>query len=87
MDDWLAVSSFTARVTEQKKKQLCAIFKVHGLQIVIEANHKKVNFLDITLDLSSGVYQPYTKPNANIKYVHIQSNHPPRIKKNLPREF
>ena len=87
MDDWLAVSSFKPRVTEQKKKQLCAIFKEHGLQIVIEANHKKVNFLDITLDLTSGVYQPYTKPNANIKYVHIQSNHPPNIKKNLPKNI
>ena len=87
MDDWLAVSSFSARVTEMKKKQLCKIFKEAGLQIIIEANHMRVNFLDITLDLNTGVYQPYTKPNANIKYVHIQSNHPPNIKKNLPKNI
>ena len=86
-DDWLAVSHYTARVTEMKKKELCKIFKAYGLNITIEANQKKINFLDITLDLDSGLFQPFTKANANIKYVHIQSNHPPTIKKNLPRNI
>ena len=86
-DDWAAVSNHSARVTELKKKELCSIFRANGLNITIEANQKKINFLDITLDLDSGLFQPFTKANANIKYVHIQSNHPPTIKKNLPRNI
>ena len=30
---------------------------------------------------------PYTKPDTNIKYVHARSNHPPNIKKNLPKNI
>ena len=30
------------------------------------------------------IYQPYTKPNSKVVYVHHQSNHPPSILKNIP---
>ena len=36
-----------------------------------------VDFLDITLNLSTGIYQPYQKPNSTINYIHRKSNHPP----------
>ena len=45
---------------------------------------KEVNFLDVTLDLRSGLYKPYNKPNDTPLYVHKNSNHPPSILKNLP---
>ena len=45
---------------------------------------KVVNYLDITLDLNDGSYQPYRKPNAETHYIHIQSDHPPSITKQLP---
>lgn len=73
----------TPRQVENIKKNLCAIFNSHGLKITIEANRKRVNFLDVTLDLESGKYAPYTKPGSTITYVHKDSNHPPNIK-NLP---
>ena len=45
---------------------------------------KEVNFLDVTLDLRSGLYKPYNKPNDTPLYVHKNSNNPPSILKNLP---
>jgi hypothetical protein len=54
------------------------------LRITIEANLKTVDFLDVTLDLRSGLFKPYTKPNNVPQYVHCNSNHPPNIIKNIP---
>ena len=46
---------------------------------------KVVEFLDLTLDLRTGIYKPYKKPDNNITYIQIQSNNPPFIIKNLPK--
>ena len=51
----------------------------------MEANKKVTDFLDITLDLHTGSYKPYKKPNDTISYIHCQSNHPPSIIKKLPK--
>ena len=51
----------------------------------METNKKVTDFLDITLDLHTGSYKPYKKPNDTISYIHYQSNHPPSIIKNLPK--
>ena len=83
-DDGLGVIKETSRRIEQIKKDLCALFKKHGLRITIEANKKSVDYLDITLDLNNGKYKPYNKPNNLPIYVHSKSNHPPNIIKNLP---
>ena len=50
-DDGLAVSAKTARETENIKKKMAAIFKKYNLKITIEANKKRVEFLDLYLDL------------------------------------
>ena len=42
------------------------------------------NFLYITLDLNSGFYKPYMKPNNTPVYINRKSNHPPSIIKNIP---
>ena len=68
-----------------KKKKLCRIFKNHDLRIAVKANKKVTDFLDITLDLHTGSYKRYKKPNDTISYIHYQSNHPPSIIKNLPK--
>ena len=44
-----------------------------------------MNFLDITLDLETGLYKPFRKPGDRPLYVSAHSNHPPQIIKNLPR--
>ena len=66
------------------KKDPCSIFNHHGLKITIEANKKAVDFLDVTLNLSTAKYQPYNKPNNVPLYVHNKSNHPPKILQNIP---
>jgi len=43
-----------------------------------------VHFLDVRLDLYTGKYKPFNKPNNNPTYAHIKSNHPPSILHNIP---
>ena len=58
------------------------LFVIH-LNIVCDANLKIDNFLDVTLNLSNGKYQPYKKPGNSPLYININSNHPSNIKKDL----
>ena len=83
-DDGLGVIKATPRKVESIKKDLCTLFNNYGLKITMEANKKIVNFLDVTLNLSTGKYQPYSKPNNVPLYVHSKSNHPPNILRNIP---
>ena len=57
--------------------------KHFNLSITCETDLKSVNFLDITLNLTTGKYQPYNKPDNNPLYINILSNHPANIIKNL----
>ena len=84
-DDWLAVSSQTNRQVERTKQQIANIFKDHGLSLEIQCNHTAMDFLDISLDLKTGLFKPFMKENNVIHYVHNKSNHPPSILKNLPK--
>ena len=84
-DDGLAVLQKTPREVENIKKKMCELFKKHNLKITIEANKKVINYLDITLDLAKNTYKPYKKPNDVPLYINYKSNHPPMIKKNVPK--
>lgn len=54
-----------------------------GLEITIDSNYKKVNFLDVTLNLNHNAFEPYLKPSQKIFYIDYQSNHPKCMKKAL----
>ena len=56
-----------------------------ALNMVIKANHQVLDFLDVTLDLTSGEYRPYNKPNNTPLYVHKESNHPPTVLNQIPK--
>ena len=84
-DDGLAASDKSPRETEKIKKRMAAIFKKHNLNITIEANKQRVEFLDIYLDLELEEYGPFIKPNDTPLYVNINSNHPPKILENIPK--
>ena len=86
-DDGLAISLLRARSTENTKKEICKIFEKNGLKIEIKANLKNVDFLDINMDITTGVYKPYVKPNNVPLYIHKDSDHPPNIIKNLPKSI
>ena len=64
---------------EQVKKNIQKIFKEHGFDIIIQCNMKVVNYLDVTFNLNDRIYNPYTKPNNKIKYIHKNLNHPPSV--------
>ena len=76
-DDGLAITNTTPRDTENIKKEICRIFNNNGLRITIEANKQIINFLDVIFNLKRSTYEPFTKPNTSLQYVHRESNHPP----------
>ena len=70
---------------ERKRKAILYVLKEFGLSRTTKANLEVVNFLHVGLDLVNGTYQPYRKPNDNLMYININSNHPPSIKKQIPK--
>ena len=66
------------------KKNICRVFEKNGLKITTEANSQVVNFLNITLNLSNGIFKPFMKDNDTPTYVHNKSNHPQTVLKNIP---
>ena len=83
-DDGLSVIEGNGQEVERIRKKLSRLFKEEGLNITSEGNITLVDFLDVVLDLKNSTYKPFTKLNANTKYVSLQSNHPPAILANLP---
>ena len=85
-DDGLACFGYTSRPQADRiRKDFTKIFKEDfDLSITCETNLKVVNFQDVTLNLTTGKYQPYNKPDNNPLYINILSNHAPNIIKNLP---
>ena len=55
-----------------------------GFSITITTNLKTVDFLDVTVNLCTGKYQPYKKPNDTPTYINVNSNHSPNVIKTLP---
>ena len=84
-DDGLGVhANLSGPEAERLKKKIIQFFSANGLKITITFNMNRVNFLDATLDMPSGKYWPYRKPNDNPLYINKHSNHPPTITKQLP---
>ena len=84
-DDGLGVTGkMSGPDQERMNKEIIQIFKNYGLRITIQAGLDQVNFLDVTLDIRSGKFWPYSKPNNLPLYINKDSNHPPSIIKQLP---
>ena len=69
---------------DRLRKDVIAIFHNEGLKITIDTNLTTADFLDVTLDLFTGKYFPYRKPNDSPLYVNASSNHPPNILEQVP---
>ena len=85
-DDGLAsFENVSGPQAEKIRKDVIKIFKQEfDLNITSETNLKIVNFLNVTLNLWTGKYQPYNKPDNDPLYIDVNSNHPPNIIKSLP---
>ena len=80
-DDCLAVIKGSARTMEIEVRK---IFKKEKLDIVVEPSAHVNNFLDVELNLITGKFNPYRKPNDRPVYINAKSNHPNTIIKHLP---
>ena len=69
---------------DRLRKDIIKLFKDEDLNITIETNLSVTDFLDVTLDLNTGKFYPYRKPNNKPMYINSNSNHPPSIVKQLP---
>ena len=83
-DDGLLTTKARPQQIENQKKKLCELFNSHGLSIKVKANIKKIDFLDVIFDLNQNIFAPYMKPGDSPKYVHMKSDHPRKIVKNIP---
>ncbi len=39
------------------------------------------------MNLQTGKHWPYRKPNSQIKYINVKSNHPPSVLKQVPQSI
>lgn len=84
-DDGLAVTkNQSGPQNERTKKFLQKVFKDRGLDIIIQCNMKVADYLDITLNLTTGSTSPFRKADDETEYIHADSNHPPNIIRQLP---
>ena len=62
---WRYLEIYTsARSLDKARNVFSQILGELGLQITAHSNLKIVNYLDVTLNLSTGKYQPYRKPTT-----------------------
>ena len=84
-DDGLAIFKNTSDQQNDKiRKDFQRLFKEHKLEIVAKCNLTVVDYLDVMFDLKSGTFKPYRKPDNETNYVHVHSNHPSNITKQIP---
>ena len=87
-DDGLIVHKrLPGHTTDSIRKSLVSLFKELGLGIEVATDMARANFLDVTLDLETGKYGPYRKPNDQPLYVNRESNHPPTVLDQIPRSI
>ena len=79
----LAVTGLQAKEAEKLKQKISNVFKTYGLAVKVEVNKKRVNFLNVSLDLTDGSHRDYMKPGQVINYVHVDSNHPSIVTKRI----
>ena len=83
-DDGLAAINLPGPRIERLRKDITKFFKTHKLQITTNTNIKIVNFLDVTLNLTTGCFKPFRKETNLPCYINTKSCHPPNIIKQLP---
>ena len=65
-DRFKVLRNMNARRADKMRTIIIKIFKEVGYQLEIKTNFKKVEFLEVTLNLITGLYTPYKKPDDNL---------------------
>ena len=84
-DDGLAIfKNMNARAGDKARKEFSKVIGDLGLKITVQSNLKVVDYLDVTLNLTTGKYYPFRKPNNDPLYINAKSNHPPSTIRQIP---
>ena len=85
-DDGLTIlRNLSGPEIEKKRKAIIMLFKEFEWNITIQTNLKIVNYLDAEINLDTGTYSPYRKPDDMPVYINKKSNHSPTIIKDIPK--
>ena len=85
-DDGLAIlRNASGPYADSVRKKLIKIFHKNSLKVTVETNLYQTDFLDVSLNLKTGRFWPYRKPNSHPLYINAHSNHPPTITRELPK--
>ena len=85
-DDGLSVfKNYNGHLNDKIQKEMIDLFKQHHLNLEIKCNLKIVDYLDITFDLTTGLFKPYNKTNNIPRYVNAKSNHLLSVLKEIPK--
>ena len=84
-DDGLAIfKNMNARAGDKARKDFSKVIGDLGLKITVQSNLKVVDYLDVTLNLTTGKYYPFRKPDNDPLYINAKSNHPPSTIRQIP---
>ena len=84
-DDGIAVVNLPGPEVERLSKNVKLIFSTHDLKINTIVNTQTTDFLDVLIDLQTGLHRPFKKATSNPIYVHQNSNHPRNVKQSCLR--
>ena len=63
------------------------MFNRFDLEITIDSNLVKINFLDVQLGLRNDTYASYRKPDFQGTYVNVKSNYPRYVVNQVPKSI
>ena len=87
-DDSLAiVENMSCPIIGRLSKRFINLFNRFDLDITIDSNLVKIDFLDVELDLRNYPYVIYRKPNFQATYVNVESNHPQYVVNQVPKSI
>ena len=70
---------------ERLRKEFIEIFDECRSSITTKTNLNVIQFLNIELDLTHNTYRPYKATNYYPMYINVNSNHAPKIIKQIPK--
>ena len=68
-DGLVIIKDKSAGLVDKTRKKLHKVFEQFGLEITGKVNFQVANFLDGTLDLTTGKHNLYRKPNDDLLHV------------------
>ena len=83
-DELILLRNMSNQKTDRIQKDMIEVFIDTGFKIEGKTNLNIVYVLDITFHLLDGTFRSYKRPNDQLLYVNILSNHPSQIIKQLP---